>query len=206
MGDFASAVVGASAVLVVGYVSNILKEDYVRLLDGRALASALAGELTGHRSGLTRVEKNLAGLIQAKQMGHDFPLRVFATPTSPVFESSVGKLGLLGSPLAGDVAFLYEHIRAFRINYAMLTEQVGQMSAEEQLTRLELLKELVVDSQPLADRTIAGLNAHASQRFLPWLADRLGISQFAGARGDQSATAPPAINPTQGDDPSGSAR
>lgn len=205
MSDLSSAIVGASAVIVVGYVSNILKEDYVRFLDGRALASALAGELTGHREGLSRGQTNLTDLIAAKQKGQTLQIRPFATATSPVFESLVGKLGLLGSPLVGEVAYLYERIRSFRINYSSFSAHVESMSSDEVLARLEHLKTLAVESVPLADKAIADLNAYAGRRFLPWLADRLGMAQLTGsARGRQVPV--PTINPTQGDDPSGSAR
>ncbi|KVD61401.1 hypothetical protein WK72_14645 [Burkholderia ubonensis] len=205
MGDFASAVVGASAVLVVGYASNILKEDYVRFLDGRALASALAGELAGHRTALPRLEKNLSEMILAKSIGSEVVFRSFATPTSPVFEASVGKLGLLGSPLAGEVAYLYEQIRAFRGAYALVIEHAKDMRDVELLTRLNFLKDLIVDGQPRADRTIDHLTAYADARFLPWLARMWGLNRAASIASGRNEAAP-AINPTQGDDPSGSAR
>jgi len=192
-------------VLVVGYVNNILKEDYVRFLDGKALASALAGELRGHRTGLPLLARNLTTFIVATEIGDVPPLRPFGTPTSPVFEASVGKLGLLGNALAGDVAYLYELIRAFRLNYAMVTEQVAQMKRDELLARLTVLRDMVVDNQPIADATIAGLNAYADQQFLPWITRRLGLVQFAGRVSSRPA-ATATINPTQGDDPSGSAR
>ncbi|HDR9099035.1 TPA: hypothetical protein QDB15_005097 [Burkholderia vietnamiensis] len=205
MGDLSSAVIGASAVLVVGYVNNILKEDYVRFLDGKALASALAGELNGHRSAFPRIETNLGTLILAKQIGGDVTLRSFASPTSPVFDASVGKLGLLGSPLAGDVAYVYEQIRAFRIGYTLVTEQGAQMPNEELLIRLELLQEMVVNGRPLAEAAVNKLNEYAEQRFLPWLGRRLSLDQFTDRVSGRSA-AIATINPTQGDDPSGNAR
>ncbi|NBI50107.1 hypothetical protein [Burkholderia sp. ISTR5] len=191
MGDLASAVIGASAVLVVGYVSNIFKEDYVRFLDGKALASALAGELRGHSTAFPSIEQNLTRLIEATEQQMPLTLRPYVSPTSPVFDASVSKLGLLGSPLAGDVAYVYEQIRAFRLAYALVIEQGMQMPHAELLVRLRLLKDMVVSGRPLAATTVAGLNASAAQAFRPWLVRRLGLARFTDRVSGRSVAAAP---------------
>ncbi|KVD85166.1 hypothetical protein WS62_19720 [Burkholderia sp. ABCPW 14] len=69
MAELNAALVGFLGVLVGGYGSNFLAEDYRRFRDSRALAGALAGELESHgeavpilKDGLERMgNKVLAG-------------------------------------------------------------------------------------------------------------------------------------------------
>lgn len=181
MSDIFSAIVGASAVVVVGYATNFLKEDYVRFLDSRALASALAGELESHSSALPILEKGMETMISMARAEQQIPFRPFSSPTSPVFEQSVSKLGLLGSPLAGEVAYLYENIRAFRLNFAVVMEHGNEMSSAELVGRLKHLLHTITNNRPRAEQTIVNLNAFANAQFRPWFAKRWRIGQQARA-------------------------
>ncbi|MFP3656172.1 hypothetical protein SB777_35270, partial [Burkholderia sp. SIMBA_052] len=53
-----------------------------------------------------------------------------AMPTSPLFEQNASKIGLLGSENATDVAYVYENLRAFRLNFHMLSKVNSEMTKE----------------------------------------------------------------------------
>lgn len=85
-----------------------------------------------------------------------------------MFEQCVNKLGLLGIPLAGNVAYLYEQIRAFRTGFAVVMEHGSAMPSKELAGRLQFLLNMVTENRSRSERTIQDLGAFASVQFRPW--------------------------------------
>jgi len=104
---------------VLGFFSALaglfLKEDYMRFREGKALANALAGELKSIREPILVFQDNLKkhpkniNLVPEAWPSVEWPI-----PSSPLFDANVSKIGLLDIKDAGEVAYVYENIRAFR--------------------------------------------------------------------------------------------
>lgn len=162
-----TAFLAASATLVVAYLTNFEKERYVRFLDAASLAGALAGELRSHRSAFPVLLDRLHALEKAASSGAAVPLRLPTDPTSPIFESCVAKLGLLGPERAEAVAFLYEQLRAFRATMKVIAQQQEGMTNEELAGRYAYARQMIEDNQPGADAAIASLSALSRRRYVP---------------------------------------
>lgn len=166
MADSNAALIAFLGVLAGGYVNNFLAEDYRRFRDGTALAGALAGELTSHMLAFPFLKAMLAAQIAAVKNGQSAAFRYFEPPNDPIYESGVSRLGLLGSGLAEDVAFAYQQIRAFRLNYALVLSQHEAMGELEVVARLEGCLATVVRGEERAKKLLADLRTLAGQRYL----------------------------------------
>lgn len=161
MTDFSTAIVSASAVLVVGYGTNFLAEQYRRFLDTRSLASALRGELASHGAAFPDLKVSIDRIIASGRRG---VFREVEAPQSPIFEKLVEKIGLLG-PLAGEVAYIYERIRAFRSTLAMLIREGGKMDDAEYAAYLQALHLLIADNEARFKELLQSLDGLATARF-----------------------------------------
>ncbi|WP_320533919.1 hypothetical protein [Robbsia andropogonis] len=173
MSDTNSALIALVGVLAGGYLNNFLGEDFKRFRDGQALAGALAGELASHATGVPMLQTMLHSIVDTlKDEAARIKLYEYLPPASPVFDASVSKLGLLGPALAHEVAFVYEHIRAFRTLFRDMTIHYEDMSHAS-------MSGLCVHSLTLIDtvnsrgaKLIADLNSFAKDgywRTRPWL-------------------------------------
>ncbi|MCX4156983.1 MULTISPECIES: hypothetical protein [Paraburkholderia] len=166
MADGNAALIALIGVLAGGYVNNFLAEDYRRFRDGTALAGALAGELGSHMQAFPLLRTVLTGLKAAVEQGNRPPLRPIETPNDPIYESSVGKIGLLGGKLAEDVAFAYQQIRAFRLNFYLVASNHEQMKDAEIVARLNSCLDTINRGDERAAVLLADLKALASQRYV----------------------------------------
>lgn len=177
MADGNAALIAFIGVLVGGYVNNFLAEDYRRFRDGTALAGALAGELASHMLAFPVLQKMLAYQIGVVSKGERPPFRHFDPPNDPVFESGVAKLGLLGAKVAEDVAFAYQQIRAFRLNYALVLSQHKDMLDPELIQRLSGCLAVVNMGDGRAKELLAELKTIAAQQYVEartrWLRSKL---------------------------------
>ncbi|MBN3794381.1 hypothetical protein [Burkholderia sp. Ac-20392] len=130
MSDLNGALIGFLGVMAGGYFNNFLAEDYRRFRDGQALAGALAGELESHGDAFPMLKAGLEAMMPLAISEQGLTLSEWPIPASPLFEQNAAKIGLLGADVARDVAYVYEHIRAFRINFHMLSKSHREMPKE----------------------------------------------------------------------------
>ncbi|KVV40284.1 hypothetical protein WK81_19795 [Burkholderia ubonensis] len=173
MADSNAALIAFIGVLAGGYVNNFLAEDYRRFRDGAALAGALAGELASHMAAFPLLRDMLNGMIAAAGQGQRLRLRRFDPPNDPVYEGNVGKLGLLPSKAAEDIAFAYQQIRAFRLNFAIVLSDHEQMNNDEIKARLTGCLDAVNRGDLRLQELIADLKMLAEQRYLDAMTRRL---------------------------------
>jgi hypothetical protein len=172
MADLNAALLAFAGVLVGGYFNNFLAEDYRRFRDSQALAGALAGELLSHDDRSTDLRAGLVNLLAFAEKGTPVALPEMPVPTSPVFEENAGKIGLLEPDLARDVAFVYEHIRALRSAFYLLSRPYKGLSDQENaamvaatirgaIRRIDSAKEI---GTPLVERLKEHARASYAQR------------------------------------------
>lgn len=166
MADGNAALSALIGVLAGGYVNNFLAEDYRRFRDGTALAGALAGELGSHMQAVPMLRTMLTALTTAVGQGVNPKLRHFDMPNDPVYEANVGKIGLLGGKLAEDVAFAYQLIRAFRLNFGLVLSHHGNMDQPEIVLRLSACLETINLGEARGVALLPDLKRLASQRYL----------------------------------------
>lgn len=109
--------------LVAAWFAAFVAEDYKRFRDGKSLAAALYGELQAHLEAFGVGIPNLKLIKQHVDAGR--PLKYmprFKPPADPVYESCVDRLGLLGPEVARDVAYTYQNINAFRVEFSRMTK------------------------------------------------------------------------------------
>lgn len=141
MGSFLAALLALCGVIIAGYLSNFVAEDYKRFRDGSSLAAALSGELRSYQEGAEMLGPMLSNLIAAiMKLPADqrLPVPKFDIPPDPVFDSSVKQLGLLGPELAGDVAYVYQQLRAFRQGFSLYTTNNAEWTNERAAGQLDM--------------------------------------------------------------------
>jgi hypothetical protein len=122
MADINAALIGFIGVMAGGYFNNFLAEDYRRFRDGQALAGALVGELESHSAQIPRIKNNLEAMEVQTRNSKALDMPEWPMPPSPIFDQNAGKIGSLGPETAKEVAYIYEHLRAWRQNFHMLTK------------------------------------------------------------------------------------
>ena len=156
-----AAVIGGIVALIVAALSSFGSEMYKRHRDATALAGGLAGELRVVADALPEILRIFPLLIEKAARGEIVPLPRMKRPTSPVYESRVGDLGLLGPKLAERVAFTYAMIEAFR---AMMEVAVASdVKAQEQHAALTAAVEMVRRVEGGGRPLIAALHKFAAR-------------------------------------------
>jgi hypothetical protein len=130
MAEINVALVGLLGVMAGGFVNNFLAEDYRRFRDGQALAGALAGELESHGEAFPMIKDGLERMMPVALSDEGLKLTEWPIPPSPLFDENASKIGLLGAQSAKDVAYVYENIRAFRLNFHMLSKHHRDLGRE----------------------------------------------------------------------------
>ncbi|MFA8389719.1 hypothetical protein ACEPUD_06275 [Burkholderia ubonensis] len=165
MADLNAAFVGFLGVLVGSYGSNFLGEDYRRFRDGRSLAGALAGELESHGEPVPRLKAGLEAMGDKVLAGEKLDLPEWPIPASPVFEENAAKIGLLGPELARDVAYVYEHLRAFRQNFHQLTKHHTDMPAEWTHATISGCLAILSRVEPRGVQLVANLKDYSAAQY-----------------------------------------
>jgi hypothetical protein len=125
-----TALLAFVAVLAGGYVNNFLAEDFRRFRDSQALAGAFAGELESHGTALPYLRPSLDSMLALVREDKPLALHEIPTPTSPVFEANVQRVGLLGPDIARELVAVYEQITGFRAGFVMLSKHHKEMNKE----------------------------------------------------------------------------
>jgi hypothetical protein len=99
-------------------------------------------------------------------------------PTDPIFDSGPGRAGLLGAQLAGEVAFAYESLRAFRGAFFLLIEHHKAMDPDQLKFRLQRLLALIEENETRLWSLIHALEAYSElgfnqSRFVHWWRSKL---------------------------------
>lgn len=160
-----AAVIAASGTLMVAYASNFLAEQYRRHLDSTSWAAALAGELESHASAFKLLKANLHGLVLTAKKKEPLPLYSMPMPTDPIFDSNPSKVGVLGPELAGELAYAYEQLRAFRIGMQVLAEHREKMDPEQIANRLLYLLQVIETNEKRLTALIQALYAYSGVPF-----------------------------------------
>lgn len=165
MAELNAALVGFLGVLVGGYGSNFLAEDYRRFRDSRALAGALAGELESHGEAVPTLKDGLERMGNKVLAGEKLDLPEWPIPPSPLFDENASKIGLLGPELARDVAYVYEHLRAFRQNFHQLTKHHTEMPPEWTHATITGCLAILTRMEPRGRQLIVNLKNHADVQY-----------------------------------------
>ncbi len=146
-----AALIAGVVALVGSALSNFGAEMYKRHRDAAALAGGLVGELRSYVTPVSQLLDVLPKLIETARGGQVAPLPRMKRPTSPVYESRVGDLGLLGPALAERVAYVHGMIEAFRnMMEAAIAPEVTAKEQEIALTAaLELVRRAHLEATPL---------------------------------------------------------
>lgn len=127
MGANDPALIAFTSAILVGFTSHFVVEDYRRFRDGKAIAAALAGELSSITSSISLLKTGLITIKEALATEQPLSLPEFPIQTSLMYEAIADKVGLLGVDLAGEVAFIYDQIRAFNVNFHWLSKHNEKM-------------------------------------------------------------------------------
>ncbi|MEM4988791.1 hypothetical protein V8G57_15465 [Collimonas sp. H4R21] len=139
MGAILAALIAVSGALIVGYITNFVAEDFRRFRDGTAVAASLAGELSSHFKAVPALREGLQGRIKRiEDKAERFPFPEIDTPTDPLFDSIVDKLGLLESEMVEDMVYTYQQIRAFRVSVKIVGQGHAVMTDVVLLGQLRL--------------------------------------------------------------------
>ena len=160
-----AAVIAASGALAVAYASNFLAEQYRRHLDSTSWASALAGELESHATAFHLLKAGLHGMVLTARQNKPLPLYSMPMPTDPIFDSAPAKVGVLGPELAGECAYAYEQLRAFRIGMQVIAEHQEKMDHDQIANRLMYLLQVIETNEQRLAALIQALYAYSGVRF-----------------------------------------
>lgn len=166
MGSMAPALIAFAAVVLVGYGSHFLAEDYRRSREGKAIAAALAGELRSIMLSLPELRPNLAQMKVLLDRNMKIALPEMPDQSSPIFEKCADKVGMLGVELAGDIAFVYDQIRAFRTSFQLLSKQHANMGAAWSGLLVERCLALIKSNEPLSEALIIKLRAFSDSSYI----------------------------------------
>jgi hypothetical protein len=175
------ALVGVLGVMLGGYFNNFLAEDYRRFRDGQALAGALAGELESHAEPIPMIKDSLEKMHSELLAGRGLSTPEWPIPSSPIFEQNAAKIGLLGPQTARDVAYVYEHLRAFRQNFNQLTKYHATMSNEWCQGVVGGCLAIITRAQPRASVLITRLREQAEENYWSRAQTRIQLKWGAGA-------------------------
>ena len=165
MADLNTALIAFVGVLAGGYVNNFVAEDFRRFRDSQALAAALVGELDSHASAVDELKPALKTVFEIARSGQPLSLQELPMASSPIFEANVEKIGLLGSKLANDVAFVYEQIRAFRVAFHQLSIHHKEMTPEWRAATVTSCEKAIDRATNRGKPLLASLASHAKKRY-----------------------------------------
>lgn len=157
------ALIAGAVALVVAALANFGAESYKRHRDATALAACLAGELGSYQEAFPLARDGWARILELADGGSHQKLPRIPTPTSPIFESNVAKLGLLGPRLAESVSYVYANIQVFRnmVIVAIEAEDAPQQALSARAALVALAR-AETRGAPLVDE----LRKFASAEFL----------------------------------------
>ncbi|MDB5784167.1 hypothetical protein [Caballeronia mineralivorans] len=161
-----AAVIAASGALIVAYASSFLAEQYRRHLDSTSWAAALAGELESHASAFKLLKVGLHGMVLEARQNKPLPLYSMPMPTDPIFDSAPARVGALGPELAGELAYAYEQLRAFRVGLHVIAEHREKMDPDQIARRLQYLLQAIETNEQRLVALVQALYACSAIHFI----------------------------------------
>lgn len=166
MGSMIPALIAFTAAVLVGYGSHFLAEDYRRFREGKAIAAALAGELSSIILSFPELLPNLVSMKILLDRNMKIALPEMPDQISPIFEKCADKVGLLGVDSAGDIAFVYDQIRAFRTSFQLLSKQHENMGSAWSGLLVGRCLSLIETNKPIAEALVFKLRVHSESSYL----------------------------------------
>lgn len=113
-------------------------------MERRSLRAAIRAEIAGlidliHRRGHGEMFRKAIALWRSDE---DFELNIFTLDEdfTPVYRANIGKVGLLGADVAGDVVKFYDSIISVRAELrAQINGQTRRMSSEARADHMEMV-------------------------------------------------------------------
>lgn len=161
------ALIGLIATIIGAFSGSILNEAYKRHRDAVAVAAALAGELSSYLQAFAALDNSLSILIDRVEHGDPLNIPEQAPSTDTAFEAYVGKIGLLGSQQAEQVAYVYGQVRGFRSAFFPLTRRGEKFDAAYVTASLRVAHMFSQNATRHAEPLIAALKERANRSF--WL-------------------------------------
>jgi len=161
MDNVAPALIAFTSAVLVGFLGHFVVEDYRRFRDSKAIAAALAGELSSIISSLTNLRDGLTGMKELLDQGQPMALPEMPDQSSPIFEANAEKIGLLGVDLAEGVAFTYDQVRAFRTSFQLLSKHHTTYTGLWSSLLVGRCSQLIDDNQSTAVTLVGNLKNHA---------------------------------------------
>ncbi|WP_429574907.1 hypothetical protein [Paraburkholderia sp. UCT70] len=86
-------------------------------------------------------------------------------PTDPMFDSAPAKVGVLGPELAGECAYAYEQLRAFRIGMQVIAEHRKKMDPGQIANRLLYLLQVIDTNEQRLSALVHALYSYSAVKF-----------------------------------------
>lgn len=161
-----AAIITASAALIAVLLTQFMAEAYRRFKDGSAFAAGIWGELAAY-SEVFPVWQGALSYWQLMETDHTAQtLRVIDRPVDPYFSEVVGKIGVLGPDLVGDIAYVYAQLNGFRIGLEVMSNSFRDMEAEEFRKRAAGCAALLGNAAKRGEVLIPRLRERADENFL----------------------------------------
>lgn len=167
VGSMDNALIGLIATIIGAIIGAILNEAYKRHRDSVATAAALAGELSSYLQAFVALDDSLPVLIDRVEHGGPLNIPEQAPATDVAFEAYVDKIGLLGSQLAEQVAYVYGQVRGFRSAFFPLTRRGEKFDAPYATAALRVAHMFSQNANRHAQPLITALQERANRSF--WL-------------------------------------
>lgn len=169
MASVAAALIALLGVIIAGFLSTIVAEDYRRFRDGSGLAAALAGELGSYVLAMDMMLSAIEGMERVAEATGKVVLGPIQAQTDHVYESQAGNLGLLGAELAENTAFVYQNIRAFRSAYKLLSDSPREWDKAQVLGIVRAMRDTVERARIRGVPLVGALRTRASAIYrAPW--------------------------------------
>lgn len=168
-----TAIVGLIAAVVTAFFGAFINEMYKRHRDACATAAALAGELASYSTAYDALDISLPILLKRAEAGRPLNIPQQDSAVDVTFQAYVDKLGLLGTKLAEETAYVYGQLRGFRSVFQSITRAPAEADSEYLAANLRVAHTFSQNAKRRGEPLIAELTELASTPFMSDLAQRL---------------------------------
>lgn len=160
-----TAILTLVAAIAAAFIGSLVTEHYRRFREAQSIASAIAGELTGYQEASDLLLQNFAQMKAIVANDKRLPFKPFDPPKDVLYEALAEKIGLLGPPLARDVAYVYQRLYGFRVGFMILTRDHTLMSPSDVFVNLTMCEEAIKAAQSRGKSLIDALTTFASEDY-----------------------------------------
>jgi hypothetical protein len=171
-----AAFIALIATIAGAFLGSLIAEDYRRFRTSQGIASALSGELSGYVEGGKVIRGHFAHMKTLIRDGKTIPFQPFDLPKDVLYEGLAKDIGLLGTDMAKDVAYVYQRLYGFRVGYVLLTRTYKDWVPEQVIAMLDSCEGAIKAAQDRGEPLITKLDALAAKEYewprMPKLARR----------------------------------